>query len=187
MASDMTQAGCLFRCASCHLDASWLVCGQRLRRAFLPLVYGRFLRSCLQESLAADSQPHSGLLRAKTSLSHANFGVCAVYLAERLADFSYGGVGSDGINDVWHGVSRGDFSVGRGFGFLRGSFFQSIKRSLDFVVGAAGTQGFQLGALLAGDGLIDVQNVWRLFLDGELVHSDDDFFVRFDGALVLIG
>jgi hypothetical protein len=53
-------------------------------------------------------------------LSNTNFCVGSVNLAQGFADFADSGVGADGIDDVGHGVSVGDISVGTGRGSLGG-------------------------------------------------------------------
>ena len=54
-------------------------------------------------------------------LGYANFCVGSVNLAQGFADFADGGVGAHGIDDVGHGVSVGDISVGAGCGSFSGS------------------------------------------------------------------
>src|SRR5208283_865546 len=47
-----------------------------------------------------------------TSSSNADFGVRAVDLPQSFADLAYCGVGSNGIDDVGHGVGFGNVAIG---------------------------------------------------------------------------
>jgi hypothetical protein len=49
-------------------------------------------------------------------LRHANLCVGSVNLAQRRADFTHGSVGTDGIDNVGHGVGLRNISVCAGYG-----------------------------------------------------------------------
>src|SRR5580693_158875 len=40
---------------------------------------------------------------------------------------------------------------------------------------------------MSGYALVDIENVWRLFFDDELIRADNDFFFRLRGPLKLVG
>src|SRR5271156_1063529 len=120
------------------------------------------------------------------ALRNADFRIRPVYLAQRFADFSYGGVGADSVDNVGHGVDVGDIAVGARTGSFGGGSFQRIEPAVDFVVRAAGAQGLEFLLLSASYRFADVENIRRLFFDGEIIHTDGDLLVGFNGALVLV-
>src|SRR5207253_514924 len=66
------------------------------------------------------------------------------------------------------------------------SFLQRVNAAADFVIAAAGAQLVQLFRLRALHRLVNVQNFRRRFLDGELVHADDDLLAVLHRTLVLV-
>ena len=78
-------------------------------------------------------------------------------------------------------------AVGTGLRLLRGGFLQGIERAADFVIRAPCAQGSStLPICWRATDLVDVENVRRLFFDGEVIHADDDLLLRFDRPLVLV-
>ena len=101
--------------------------------------------------------------------------VGSVHFAKRVADFADCGVGSNGVDDEWHRVGRRNVAVGSGFWRLCGGFLKGFERAADGCVVATFAQVLQFLGLVVSDAVVDVENVWRLFFDDEIVGTDDDF------------
>src|SRR5919197_2871937 len=74
------------------------------------------------------------------ALHDADFRVRTVHLLQRVANLAHSGIGADGIDDIRHRVSVGDFALGAYLRLLRCSFRQGVEAALDFFVGALRTQ-----------------------------------------------
>src|SRR5271169_166180 len=67
-------------------------------------------------------------------LGDADFRIGSVHLPQRFADFAYGGVGANGVDDVRHSIDVGNVAVGARSGGLGGSLFQGVEPAADFFV-----------------------------------------------------
>src|SRR5580700_8066169 len=130
-----------------------------------------------------------GLLGARqySPLRDAHFRVGPIHLPQGLANLAHGGIGSHRVHDVGHRVCRGNISLRARLRLLARSPLQGIERAPYLVVRPPRAQGLQLGRLLPGDGLVNVENMRRFFVDHELVHAYSDLLFRLGGALELVG
>src|SRR5271154_3839791 len=104
-------------------------------------------------------------------LSNAHFGVGSVDFAKGFADFADGGVGADGLHDVWHGICRRNVSVGSCIRLLSCGFLQGLQGAADFVIRAASAQSLEFCRLLLGYALVDVESVGWFFVDDKLIYA----------------
>jgi hypothetical protein len=70
-------------------------------------------------------------------LRDAHLFIGSINIAQRVADFAYGGVDADAVDDERHGVGIADAAVRTDFGLLGGGALQGIERAADFVIVAA--------------------------------------------------
>src|SRR5258708_18125097 len=120
-------------------------------------------------------------------LSNAYLFVCPINFFEGLADFAYGSISTDAVDDLGHGVRVTDAAVGTDNWFLGSGVFQGVEPAAKLFVVTAFPQRLQFFGLALGYGFINVERDRRLFFDGKFVHTDDDLLFGFGRALELIG
>ena len=98
----------------------------------------------------------SQIATANKTSRDAYFRIRSVHLPQRFADFADGGVGADSVDYVRHGVDVGNVAVDARGGSLGSGLLQGIEATADFLVRAAGAQGFELCLLSAGYRFSDV-------------------------------
>src|SRR5579862_9599534 len=132
-------------------------------------------------TLAPRSWPSSPGLATRTRmgwediLEVGSLRVSAEDGAEGIADFSQGGVGSDGVEQERHGV----------FGAFSGAL-EGVECVSNSVTVAPGAECGEFLPLVSGGVLVDLQQLDGLLVGLEAVDADDDALPGLDFALVSI-
>src|SRR5215471_17287287 len=112
-----------------------------------------------RRQLPVDTMLKPRISGARFSLREGAFLVGTVDLAQSVTNLTYGSVSFYGVDDEGHRVHWRDLAVGGGLRLLCSGFLQRVETAADFIVRAASTQLRELLALMAGDRLVDIEDV----------------------------